>query len=77
MPRNPILSAPAGAVSPLQARALVLARTIDDAVALYREAYPEDWATAQNWPLQHALPHVAAKLRALGARRAGAGGERR
>ena len=65
---KPILRAPAGATSPSGARALVLARTIDDAVALYREAYPEDWRTCQNWPLQHALPHVAAKLRALGAK---------
>lgn len=48
-------------------RALALARTIDDAVALYRAAFPEDWAACQNWPLQHALPHVAAKLRSLGA----------
>jgi hypothetical protein len=62
MSRKPVLHAP------LHARALALARTIDDAVALYREAYPEDWGVCQNWPLQHALPHVAAKLRALGNR---------
>jgi hypothetical protein len=66
MSRKAILQAPAGAASPPQVRALMLARTIDDAVALYREAYPEDWDACQNWPLQHALPHVAAKLRALG-----------
>jgi hypothetical protein len=69
MSRNPVLRAPTGAAPPTQVRALMLARTIDDAVALYREAYPEDWSVCQNWPLQHALPHVAAKLRALGAKR--------
>ena len=45
---------------------VAIARTIDDAVALYRAAFPEDWGVCQNWPLQHALPHVAAKLRSLG-----------
>lgn len=51
---------------PGSGQALALARTIDDAVALYRTAFPEDWGVCQNWPLQHALPHVAAKLRSLG-----------
>lgn len=43
-----------------------LARLIDDAVALYRARFPEDWGVCQNWPVQHALAHIAAKLRSLG-----------
>jgi hypothetical protein len=46
---------------------VLLARLIDDAVALYRARFPEDWGACQNWPLQHGLAHVAAKLRSLGA----------
>ena len=43
-----------------------LARLIDDAVALYRARFPEDWGECCNWPVQHALAHIAAKLRSLG-----------
>lgn len=43
-----------------------LARVVDDIAAIYAREFPEDWATIANWPFQHTLVHIAAKLRSLG-----------
>lgn len=42
-----------------------LAKAISDAIDLFKEKFPSDWGECQNWPLQHGVGHIAAKLRAL------------
>lgn len=49
-----------------QERALELARTIDDAVDLFKEAFPEDWGSVRTMPAESMAKHMAAKLRSLG-----------
>ncbi len=44
---------------------LLAARLLDDAVVLFKQHFPEDWGECQNWPLQHAIPHLIAKLRSV------------
>ncbi len=43
----------------------IAARTLDDAVELFKQHFPDEWDAFQNAPLQHAIPHLIAKLRSV------------
>ncbi len=66
MTKTRVESAAKPAPKKAEPTAVELARTIDDAVALYQAKFPDDWEQCRLYPVQHALPHISAKLRSLG-----------
>lgn len=55
----------AHAIPETEPNAHELAAAVLDAIDLFKEKFPQDWAECHTWPLEGGLIHVAAKLRSL------------